>query len=228
MDKHINSTAEIIARALGGHKSGNGWMARCPCHDDSKASLSVRDGDHGVLVTCHAGCDRQDVISKLKDRGLWQTHATCGRSTIIKTYDYTDEDGTLLFQVCRFEPKTFRQRRKAQASDDPDKIKDGWVWSVKGVKQVPYRPPDLAEAIANEHVVFIVEGEKDVDNLAELGIPATCNAGGACKWRHEQMFQHFYEADVVIIPDNDEPGRDHANLVATSLETISSEAGTHS
>ena len=64
--------AETIARALGGRKSGRGWSARCPAHDDSKPSLSLTDSDNGrVLIYCHAGCDQNTVISELKSTGLW-------------------------------------------------------------------------------------------------------------------------------------------------------------
>jgi putative DNA primase/helicase len=65
-------TTETIATALGGRKSGGGWMARCPAHDDREPSLSIRKGDDGkVLVRCHAGCDQERVIAVLRSRGLW-------------------------------------------------------------------------------------------------------------------------------------------------------------
>lgn len=69
-------TAETIARALGGHRAGSTWMARCPSHDDSHPSLAISSGRHGkVLVRCHAGCDQRDVITALMERGLWDaTH----------------------------------------------------------------------------------------------------------------------------------------------------------
>jgi hypothetical protein len=64
-------SAETIARALGGSKSGAGWMARCPAHSDRVPSLSLSDGPDGrVLVHCHAGCDQQSVIGALKSLGL--------------------------------------------------------------------------------------------------------------------------------------------------------------
>jgi hypothetical protein len=66
------TSAEAIARALGGRKAGQSWMARCPAHDDREPSLSIRDADGRVLVCCHAGCDQRDVITALKDRGLWE------------------------------------------------------------------------------------------------------------------------------------------------------------
>lgn len=65
-------TAETIAKALGGHRAGATWMARCPAHDDSRPSLAISAGKNGkVLVRCHAGCDQRDVIAALSERGLW-------------------------------------------------------------------------------------------------------------------------------------------------------------
>ena len=67
-------TAETIARALGGHRAGATWMARCPAHEDRSPSLSISTGKDGkVLVRCHAGCDQRDLIAALQERGLWQT-----------------------------------------------------------------------------------------------------------------------------------------------------------
>jgi hypothetical protein len=132
---------------------------------------------------------------------------------IAKTYDYVDENGEVLLQVVRMEPKSFRQRRP-----DPQ-TRDGWNWSVKGVRLVPYRLPELIEAIACGVPVFVVEGEKDVDRLAAQGVVATCNAGGAGKWP-ESFNEHFVGADVVVIPDNDDAGRAHRDLVASNLLPI--------
>jgi putative DNA primase/helicase len=73
-------TAETIARALGGHRAGRTWMARCPVHEDRSPSLSVTTGKDGkVLVRCHAGCDQRDVIATLKGRGLWQATGRASR-----------------------------------------------------------------------------------------------------------------------------------------------------
>ncbi len=130
-----------------------------------------------------------------------------GGGKIVKTYDYRDESGELLFQVCRMEPKDFRQRRPKPGG--------GWDWSVKGVRTIPYR---LRELLAEpERPVVVAEGEKDCDNLARIvGVLATCNAGGAGKWNAEHA-KHLAGRRVVILPDNDEPGRNHAAMVAASL-----------
>jgi putative DNA primase/helicase len=65
-------TAEIIAKTLGGRRTGGGWIARCPAHEDSKPSLSITEAKGGkVLVRCHAGCGQARVIAALRSRGLW-------------------------------------------------------------------------------------------------------------------------------------------------------------
>ena len=65
-------TAEAIARALGAHRAGNTWMARCPVHRDRTPSLAIREGRDGkVLLKCHAGCTQWQVIGVLRGRGIW-------------------------------------------------------------------------------------------------------------------------------------------------------------
>jgi AAA domain len=161
-------------------------------------------------------------------------HSDAKLGPIIATYDYVDEAGTFLFQVTRhFPPKDFRQRTRDAAGE--------WVWSVRGVRQVPYRLPELVEALSNNNLVFVVEGEKDADNLWRLGAPATTNAGGVGKWR-EELSKFFSGADVVVIADNDPqarhkktgellfhedgrpklPGQDHAHDVARQLSGVAS------
>jgi predicted P-loop ATPase len=148
--------------------------------------------------------------------GIGEEPKAAGR--IIATYDYPDESGELLFQVVRFDPRDFRQRR-------PDG-KGGWEWSTTGVRKVLYRLPELIAA-PSDTAVYVAEGEKDVENIVKLDLVATCNPGGAAakgtgkrpskpKWRSE-FNQFFVGRDVVILPDNDDVGRDHARAVATNL-----------
>lgn len=149
----------------------------------------------------------------LEDQGIKQADEQSQRQTsqrprITATYDYVDEHGELLYQVCRMEPKNFRQRR-------PDGT--GWSWKVKGVRQVPYRLPEL---VASQGTVVVVEGEKDADRLAnELGVTATTNSGGSKRWPNS-LAEHFKGRRVVILPDNDPAGREHAEKVAASLSPV--------
>ncbi|MFO1127826.1 MAG: AAA family ATPase [Rhodospirillales bacterium] len=134
------------------------------------------------------------------------------RRKIAGAYDYRDELGNMLFQVVRFDPKDFRQRRP-----DGD---GGWDWHVKGVRQVPYRIEDLLAQ--PDEPILVVEGEKDADRLASLGFIATCNAGGAGKWPSE-LNRHFAGRRVVIIPDKDDAGIKHAAAVEAALKGIAAE-----
>jgi hypothetical protein len=127
------------------------------------------------------------------------------------TYDYRDEAGELLYQVLRFEP--IGQPKQLRQRTDPNQEK----WSIKGVRRIPYRLSELLEAVGQGQIVFIVEGEKKVEALRQRGVVATCNAMGVGKWRDE-FSTYLQGADVVIIPDNDALGRQHADQVAQSVK----------
>lgn len=198
--------ARDVLHALQGVKrSGDGWTARCPAHDDKRNSLSVKEGDGGrVLLYCYAGCSFQEINTALGIRNN-------GSRSFVATYDYRDERGELLFQSVRLEPKGFFQRR-AEGTE--------WSNNLNGVRRVIYRLPELLAAPPDE-MVCVVEGEKDADRLASLGLVATTNAGGAGKWRDEYS-QLLLGRKVVILPDNDEPGAKHAEKVAQSLRGVAS------
>jgi 5S rRNA maturation endonuclease (ribonuclease M5) len=124
---------------------------------------------------------------------------------IVATYDYTDASGNLLYQVCRLVPKDFRQRK-------PDG-NGGWIWNTQGVERTPYHLPEVLKA----NTVCVTEGEKDADSLCKLGFTATCNSGGAKKWRDEYS-EVLRGKDVLIFGDDDKDGREHVALVIKSLE----------
>src|SRR5207302_1012436 len=118
------------------------------------------------------------------------------------------------FQCVRYEPKDFRQRRP-----DPAKPRK-WIWNLKDVPRVLYRLPELKAAIAAAQVIYIAEGEKDVDVLVKYGFAATCNPMGAGKWLPEHTETLRGAARVVVIADKDENGRRHARFVATALHGV--------
>ncbi|MFC1783758.1 phage/plasmid primase, P4 family [Planctomycetota bacterium] len=183
------------------------WQARCPAHDDRNPSLSIRQEPNGkILLHCQAGCKIENVCKAL-GMNLTDLFPDEPKSRIVKAYDYHDESGRLLFQAVRFEPKDFRQRR-------PDN-NGGWIYNLQGVKRVLYRLPELIRAPVGGHT-FIAEGEKDVDGLVKLGLTATTCPMGSGKWR-DDFNPYFKDRHVCILPDNDEPGREHADQVAKEL-----------
>ncbi|MDK3021721.1 VapE family protein [Cupriavidus taiwanensis] len=166
------------------------------------------------LIARETGKTGRAAIEWLERQGIKpandnQATAPRKRFNVVAAYDYYDADGVLLFQVCRLDPKDFRQRR-------PDG-NGGWSWSVKGVQPVPYRLPQLLAR--PDDPVFIAEGEKDCDALTALGLVATCNAGGANKWP-DALTQYFAGRHVVVLPDNDESGREHVQLVTRKLSGV--------
>jgi len=124
-------------------------------------------------------------------------------------YDYTDEHGEVIYQIRRFEPKTFRQVR-------PDG-NGGWLHNLDGVTPVPYRLHDMLAR--PDMPVFVVEGEKAADRLAKLGLVATTNNGGSKNWKPE-INKWFAGRNVVILPDNDDAGQAHADTVIANIFDI--------
>jgi hypothetical protein len=209
-------TLPEVAKLLGGEVSGDEVRAPGPGHSRVDRSLSVKldkNAPGGFVTHSFAGDDPifcKDYARKKIGLPPWNGSASAPRQrrTEVASYDYVDESDKLLYQVVRYVPKGFSQRQ-------PDG-KTGWIWGLGNTRRVLYRLPGIIEAVALGRTVFVVEGEKAADALATQGLPATCSPGGAGKWRHEYA-QCLKGADVVILPDNDEPGRQHGEQVARSL-----------
>ncbi|KAB2689688.1 AAA family ATPase [Brucella tritici] len=249
-NKHLSTTSELRFGNKGsvsidlekgtwfdhGENTGGGVLALIEKETGRKGREAVEWlREKGFHVEDKASSSNRDYVP---DNGKSRRNDENMRP--VKTWDYVDEKGALLFQVVRLEngetgkdgkpEKTYRQRRP-----DPSKG-GGWNWSTKDVRQVPYRLPDLQKALDKNHMVFVVEGEKAADKLLDLGVPATTNARGAGKWLAE-LSDYLKGARVVVLADDDpqarhqktnEPlfhddgrpkfvGIDHANSVAASL-----------
>jgi hypothetical protein len=162
-------------------------------------------------------------------RSNGKDHRHAPKQVVMATFEYQNENGAVAYVIDRVEyqiatngsflvkggkpKKSFRQRRP-----DPDHPGE-WIWNVDGVAKIPYRLPELIEAVASEYLIFIAEGEGKVDALREIGIAATTNPGGAGKWQPE-FNQYLRGTDVVLLPDNDESGWKHINDIGASLAGI--------
>ncbi len=178
----------------------------CPFHDDHNPSWS---GNRVSGLWQCFGCQASGNAEMFASRIGEQREASNGHQQrrIVDTYDYCDENGLVLFQVVRFDPKGFRQRR-------PDG-NNSWIWNLEGIRRVLYRLPKIMPA----ETVYIVEGEKDTDRLWSLGIPATTSPQGAGNW-YDEYSESLRDKHVVILPDNDEVGKQHAQKVARSLLAV--------
>ena len=216
------SAGDALARlrqaleAHGSKISANGTSAQCPAHDDGQPSLSIGQGREGAILHCHADCETDAILEALgmsaadlfdqprdgRDRD---------RPEVVDTYVYDDEHGKPLFYVERLSPKGFRQFRMVNGER---------VWSLRGVRRVPYRLPDVLAAAAAGETIYVTEGEKDADAIRAAGATATTGPGGAGKWR-AAFADHFRGAGrVIIVADADKTGREHAAQVAESLDKV--------
>lgn len=211
---------QYVVNALADHdlhprKQGKTYKAKCPTHEDVKASLTVDAGDRGALIHCHAGCDTKTILDALGLKAselFYDAKRAPAQDKTVGEYLYVNAEGELLFRVERQVGKKFVQSRP-----NPNKrAKEKWLYQLGDVERVPYKLPEVIAARDDGRAVFIVEGEKDVHTLMAHGLTATCNAGGAGKWM-PAFSQYLADAHVVILPDNDKPGRDHADNVAEML-----------
>ena len=229
------SPAAVIAARLGMRPRRRTppceWRGRCPVHAGTSGdSLSVKEGDDGrALVHCFAGCDAEAIIARagmgwadvFADRSEplpWIAPGPhraghgggAGLGPVVAEYLYRNPDRSVRFRVTRHDPKTFRPWHLDAAGQ--------WALGMGEAEPVLYRLPELLDADPGEPML-IAEGEKDVDRLRAHGFVATCNPGGALKWRAEYGTV-LTARHVVILPDDDAPGLQHAEQVARYLDGV--------
>lgn len=200
---------EFLSHFEGVRKSGGGYLAKCPAHNDHTPSLSVtRNGDK-VLVHCHAGCDVEAVLGAV---GLTKRDLFLGEGKpVVKkevVYRYVDERNEVLYEKVRY----MREDGKKSFWVNPP------LSSVS--RRVLYRLNEVIRARERGEVIYFVEGEKDVETLREMGLTATTvDCGSNVKWllEHLEVLEPLYGARVVILCDNDEVGEIYAKVVCIGL-----------
>ena len=196
------------------------WQVLCPFHEDKNPSMTVnpRTG----LFKCHAcnaGGDfikfymmktgktfQETVVAMCQEAGIQVEDTQPQKRRIETTYNYVDENGRLVFQVVRFNPKGFSQRVPNG---------NGWTWSLKGITPVLYNLPEIIKA----QVILFFEGEKDCETAKALGYVSTTCPMGAGKWR-DHYAQPLRGKTVVLVPDNDTPGIKHMLEIGNKLKGV--------
>ncbi len=205
------TTQDLMSRLQG---DGRGGKYLCPAHEDRNPSLHVKEGTNGPVIHCFAGCEPLAVLEAL---GLtWKDfHSTPEASTGLEAlvyYTYKNEKGDPLYRKVRRAGKRFHLEHLANGK---------WIPGRGPAPSVPYRLPELTDAIERQSMIFFVEGEKDCERLASLGFCAT-TSGAASSWE-SGLARHFVDALVVMIPDNDPAGYNYAYQVASDLVGVVSE-----
>jgi hypothetical protein len=210
----MKNIGELLNKLKGVKTLSKGeFAAVCPAHEDKKPSLNLKQEGDKILIKCQAGCTTENIMASL---GLQMTDLfikeealtpIAAQSRIVKTYEYKDEKGIPLFEVVRYDPKSFRQRHKNGNGE--------YKWEMDGVRRVLYHLDELVKI--TDETVYIVEGEKDADNLWSNGKIATTSPGGANNWKPE-FANSLAGKRVCVIPDKDAPGYNYAKDVVRSLE----------
>ena len=228
----------LVTDVLGGKVSSDGRCAAVWRNGDNPTSVSVEKDkwyDHrmkeggsiiDLCATAKFGGDKQKAQEFLgewlrltpKSKTRHANSIRCKYDKLIEDgwkekarYFYRDETGETRHIVVRFwHPKKPGAKEFLQRTEQH--------WGTDGVRLLLYNLPQWKDSPN----VIIVEGEKDADSLAMLGIPATCNVGGSGKW-----LPHYNDwltgKDIVICRDNDDAGEEHTRLVSiNALETARS------
>ncbi len=191
----------------------------CPFHNDTNPSLSVNldtglyrcyaCGAEGDVFTFYQETNGVDFLTTLEDLAVYTGVTDASKSKVVATFNYTDENGNILYRKKRIEPGK-HGKSKDFVFEHPEGSK--WV-AGRGCDPVTYR---LHEIISAKEI-FIVEGEGKADLLHSWGLAATClDSGANSKWI-DSYSQHFTGKNVVILPDNDAPGRKYALEIAKAL-----------
>ena len=181
---------------------------RCVTIDTAQNLWHCNDCKQGDTVIGWVALEEKITdVEAMRKLGGGRNGSSAPKWNIVKTCDYVDENGALLFQCVRYEPKGFSQRQP-----DGD---GGWIEHIRGVRRVLYRLPEVLKA----ETVCVPEGEKDADNLCKLGFTATTNPMGAGKWRDE--FSETLGGKTVFVfgdvGDPDKAGERHTEAVIQSL-----------
>ncbi len=214
---------------------GGEYHCKCPAHDDNRESLHIKQGDvpdgeggTKIVMNCKAGCSNEEILKELgaswdeingrsrteEVRKKLQRYFQLGDVTEI--YDYRDQEEKYLYSKVRF-----------LASDGSKEIRFtrinyrlGTFDSGRGgLDPTLYQLPELLRSIRSGYPVYIVEGEKDVHTLRDRLHWRATTAGAAGDWKDEYA-RYFKGARVVILPDNDDPGREAAERIRRGLKGI--------
>lgn len=223
-----DAVERFLEKSKGVRRSGEGWVARCPCReDDQNPTLTIAEGRDGkVLVNCHrgGGCNTEEIcaamgltINDLFEKPLTEARRKEQKLEQVARYDYKDADGKLAFQKLKYLDeegrKTFRIRR-------PNPETEQWEWGKGDCPDYLYNLPAVLKAAREGGMVYVVEGEKDADTLIRQGLVATTTPMGAGEGKWQDIHTEALSgAQVTVISDLDQAGVQHSANIIDSLHS---------
>lgn len=205
---------ELLPRLKKVSKSGNGYTALCPAHNDHNPSLSISESKDGkILLKCHTGCSCADVCEALgiKEKDLFPDNKTEYRQKPIKKefdreHIYTDESGNIIAKK-----KIYRSSDGGKSAKWERYENGSYIAGLKGIEPPLYH---LSRVVKELETVYITEGEKDAETVEKMGYTATTIPNK--KWLFEYK-TYLQNKDIIIIRDIDEVGKIQADKAAAEL-----------
>jgi hypothetical protein len=228
---------KVLAHLPSHKRSGKGFKACCPAHEDRNPSLAISEADDGtVLLNCFAGCAADEVVAALgldmadlfpaqqePSRPTSKREVLPAYSTIqdaIRAYGfgepdrqwiYTDASGGEVGRTLRWQAPDGKEIRPLC------RVPGGWRRAAMAEPKPLFNLPALLADPKSP--VYIVEGEKCVDVLTDFGLLATTSAGGSQMARLTD-WTPLAGRRVIVLPDNDEAGLKYANDIRSILGTL--------
>lgn len=212
----------ILSRLKGVKKVGpNTYRAYSPLRDEKEPSLYITEKPDGIILMCdHGGGKVEDILAAIgltmrilfPDGGSSESEpkGSDPERKVAAIYQYLDKNEELVAEKVRYTNKTF-----FWCSKKPDGSYD-----YHKPKNVPLYNGTVLE---KTEAVFLVEGEKDVDTLTKYGLPAVSLPNGA-HWENEYV-AYFSDKVIIILPDNDDTGRDYAKAALKALKPTNYNTG---
>lgn len=201
----------------------NSYMVTCPCHNDNTQSLCISEDNGKILLNCFAGCRAEDITRAigLSMRDLFQAPPQSSKPPKPASIEYRYSDR---LKKIRFYKWTNGKWQKSFCWQHKDN-NGSWQKGRGGINPPLYNQEILSNAAADS-TVYIVEGEKDADTMTDkVGLPAVSAPDGATKGNKGKKWDNRFNSlftglNVAIVPDNDEAGKNFANIVANELLTV--------
>jgi len=207
------TTKEWVSLLHGKRQGADGqYIAKCPAHDDTHASLSIGSDENGnTLLCCHAGCTAEAIVATV-GKTMGDLYADTQPEKVYNieaqaVYSYQDVTGKIILEKKRYPGKDFRWYRDNKPG-------------LNGILPALYCA--FSNAVQKADTVFWVEGEKDADTLNLNKNAAVCGHAGAVKEPTPEQLEPLRGKNIIVLPDNDKPGRHHAQIVAKALQGIAS------
>src|SRR5260221_11407512 len=237
---------DILPQLRRVRRSGRGWVACCPAHDDRRQSLSIANGDRGLMLHCFTGCPVDRIRAALGIRntpyvpfvpqrkpatiqvgpdlmGLWDQWEKETDFHFLDGFAMALDVDTRALQAigCAWSGHAWAfPMRDASKRMIGIRLRasDGKKWAVKGSHQGMFIPSSYPYCIDDGTTMYVTEGPTDLAAAMTLGLYSIGRA--SCQGQEDMVIAYLRNTKarrLVIVTDNDTPGLEGARKLQSRL-----------